>query len=147
MQGETDETRTDVQNQSDDQTEQPSVAAEQTDVQAEPGEATPEPEEQESASAEPLVAEPAPAAAPVIGETHVTWTKKGRPRATARLGAPGFVLHASRWCPNVSNRRRHDRPSHVVASARTGKSRRRRKRQINSTFASFTPTPAGAVVN
>jgi len=65
MQGETDETRTDVQNQSDDQTEQPPVAAERTNVQVEPGEATPEPEVQESASAEPLVAEPAADEAPV----------------------------------------------------------------------------------
>ena len=65
MQGETDETRTDVQNQSDDRTEQPSVAVEQTDVQVEPGEATPEPEVQESASAEPLVTEPAPAEDPI----------------------------------------------------------------------------------
>lgn len=71
MQGETDETRTDVQNQSDDQTEQPSVAAGQTNVQAEPGDATPEPEGQETASAEALVAEPSPAESPAEAAVEI----------------------------------------------------------------------------
>ncbi len=61
MQGESDETRGDVQNQSEDQTEQASVAEEQPDIPADAAEvaAEPAPQAQEPVSAEPVVVEPA----------------------------------------------------------------------------------------
>ncbi len=61
MQGESDENRGDVQNQSEDQAEQPSVVEEQPDIPAGAAEVAAEapPQAQEPESADPVVAEPA----------------------------------------------------------------------------------------